>query len=193
MMGWSSYKIQTAAASDPVTVSELKTHGRIDDSNEDTLLGHYITAATELAQQYQSRQYVNATYDVTFDHFENPMRLPFAPLGSVTSITYIDQDGNSQTLGASNYTVLTSSVPGRIVAAYNILFPTTRGQEDAVTVRYVAGYGATGASVPQRIKTAILMLALDMYERREAHLEKGVEANPAAMSLLAIDRVHYSQ
>ena len=48
------------------------------------------------------------------------------PLSSVTSIAYLDADGDSQTLSASKYIVDAANIPGRIKPAFGEVWPTTR-------------------------------------------------------------------
>jgi uncharacterized phiE125 gp8 family phage protein len=83
----------------------------------------------------------------------------------VTSIKYIDTAGTEQTLAASEYTVDGASEPGRIVPAYNVSWPSTRGHINDVTVRFVAGY--TGSAMPQSIHSAMLLIVGELFERRE--------------------------
>ena len=71
------------------------------------------------------------------------------------------------------YTVDADSAPGRIVPAYGEMWPTTRDQIDAVTVRFVAGYAGDGASpedlranVPASIKRALKLLVNEFYQNR---------------------------
>lgn len=82
--------------------------------------------------------------------------VPKPTLQSVTSITYVDTDGATQTLPPSAYLVDSKSEPGRITPAYGLVWPTTRWQTGAVTIRFVAGY-ADSASVPACIKQWMLV------------------------------------
>lgn len=68
--------------------------------------------------------------------------VPCVPLISVTSITYIDVDGVTQTLSSSLYSI-TDPAKGVITLNYGESWPTTRWQPNAVTVRFVAGMAAT--------------------------------------------------
>src|SRR3990167_7420015 len=103
---------------------------------------------------------------------ECAIELPLPPLRSVTSITYVDQDGTTQTLSSTLYTVDSSSEPARITPAYGEVWPSTRDQVNAVTVRFVAGYDPGSpadyrANVPWGIKFGLLQILTDMYETRQ--------------------------
>jgi len=121
-------------------------------------------------------------------HFDSPnwnwlrhsrdrsIEIPIAPLQSVGSIVYVDTNGDTQTLATDQYVVSTpTDQPGYITPAYNVCWPTTRCQPDAVVVTFNAGYGGAGASatvaaaaVPQTTKHLLYMLIAHWYENREA-------------------------
>ena len=85
----------------------------------------------------------------------------------MTTIQYVDTAGDTQTLSSSVYNVDIYQEPGRISEAYGQQWPTTRIINNAVIVTYVAGYGATAATVPQGIKDAIMILVNHLYENRD--------------------------
>jgi len=117
--------IDTAATSDPVTTAELKTHLRVTTSDEDTYLGELISKATaHLQSALGGVQWVNATFAWTLDEFPDwELRPPRSPLSSVSSIVYLDEGGDSQTLAASKYRVTTTTVPGRITPSFGESWP----------------------------------------------------------------------
>ena len=95
------------------------------------------------------------------------IEVPMPSLQSVTSIKYLDVTGPLQTMAAGDYAVDTKQEPGIIQLKTAKTWPATQVQiPNAVTVEYVAGYGATGASVPEAIKTGIKMLAGELFENR---------------------------
>jgi hypothetical protein len=103
-----------------------------------------------------------------------PIVIPKPPLVSVTSIQYVDPDGVTQTWSNTLYTVDTPTgdyaEPGRIFPVYGQVYPVTRSQPAAVTIRLVAGYGETAAAVPSMIRSAMKLLIGIWYENREAGL-----------------------
>lgn len=113
--------------------------------------------------------------------------LPRAPLQAVTGITYYDDSNTLQTLAPSAYLVDAVSEPGRVVPAIGTAWPSTANRPNAVQVTYTAGYGASGAAVPQSILHWILLMTATMYENRElvAVLNRGrLEELPYVASLL---------
>jgi len=90
------------------------------------------------------------------------------PLQSVTSITYKDAAGATQTFNAANYIVDTNTTPGRIVLASSASWPgVSLFPVPLITFTFVAGYGAASA-VPQRFKTAMGQLIAHWFTTREA-------------------------
>jgi len=168
MLGISTY---TAPTQEPLGVSDAKRHCRVADSdtNHDATLAALITAARQYVENHTGRQLCTATYDLTLDEFPTGVEclyLPRPPLSSVTHLKYYDSNGTLQTWAASNYAVSTATTPGRINLAYSTNWPTPRVIADAITIRYVAGYGAS-ALVPEAIKAAMKLLIGTWFENRE--------------------------
>lgn len=174
--------LHTAATDTPVSLAEAIAQVRVPEGTHDQELLRLITAATKYVQDRLNRQLVTATWNLYLDRFpcgSEPILIPKAPLQSVTSITYLDAAGDSQTWTSSNYRVSTTREPGRIVPVVGQVYPTTRNTTDAVTIRFVAGYGAATA-VPQEIKLAILLLIDHWFEN---HSPVGKVGDAIAFSL----------
>ena len=179
----------TEPSQEPVTVSEAKLWAHIDTSADDWTVGCMITAAREWAELYSGRSFMTQTLTEKLGMFSNTMELPYPPLSSVTSITYIDADGATQTLDASVYDVDTTTEPGLVTLAYDESWPTTRNEHHAVTITYVAGYG-TADDVPDKMKNAIMMLVANMDINREATAPIQLHEVPFGVKqLLGIDRI----
>ncbi len=183
---------------EPITLGDEKLHARLDASDEDVLIESYVTAARVYAERYTGRAFITQTWNLKLDDFPaqrsdtigwrmlgNPIFLPNPPLSSVVSITYIDDDGTTQTWASSNYDVDTDSEPGRVALAFDKTYPSTRGDIHAVTVQFIAGYG-NASTVPDPLKEAIRQLVLDMYENREARTPVRMSDNPTVARLLDI-------
>ena len=163
-----SFSVTSEPSVEPVSTAELKTHLRITVSDEDTLLGNYVTAARKFLEVQTRRAFITQTIALKLDAFPSDIRLPRSPVQSVSSIQYVDTDGATQTWGSGNYSVDTVSEPASIVPAYNIDYPDTRVIPNAVTVTYVTGFGDATTDVPEDIRLMVRMLAGYFYEKREA-------------------------
>lgn len=159
--------VSSPPATTSITLAEAKAHLNQDESADDALITTLIEAADSYVQNDLSRSLVTQTRVLKLNCFPDYICLPYPPLASVTSITYLDSTGTSQTLGASVYAVDTSREPGRITLKYAQVWPATQAIENAVTITYVAGYGAA-AAVPSQIKAAVKLLVGHWFEQREA-------------------------
>lgn len=173
LAGGSTYYLLATIANNTATTytdniadASLGAEAPSTNTTLDPLLTRFIKTARQMAEQELRRYLVTQTLDAYFEEFpKDGFLLP--PLSSVTSITYVDTDGVTQTLAASEYQVDSASKPARIRPAYNVVWPYTRTQMNAVIVRFVAGYGATAASVPECIKDWMLFKINTMWNTRQ--------------------------
>ena len=160
---------QTAAPTvEPISLDEAKTFCRIDHDEEDDDIRALITSARMTCESFNGRQFCTATWALRLDSFPTDTEglielLP--PVQSVTSIAYIDPDGVAQTLSASLYSLDIYSEPARLRPAYGQSWPATRDVMNAVTVTFVAGYGAA-ADVPEPKRLAVRRAVVYSYENR---------------------------
>lgn len=191
-----SLVIVTPPAVEPVTLQEAKDWCRGPTSADDTLITGLITAARRYIEKYISRALITQTWDYWLDYFPGSnwygsrppcweLTVPRPPLQSISSIKYIDTTGVQQTLASSEYTVDAKREPGRIVPAYQKVWPTPRsGIPNAVQVTFLAGYGAGGSAVPEELKDGIKVLVAKLYEKREAVADVSEKDVPAAFGNL---------
>jgi len=104
------------------------------------------------------------------------IRVPKPPCQSVSSITYLDQAGATQTLAASGWLLDTTQQLARITPSYGNIWPITRQQIAGVAVTFVAGYSADGTSVPAAAKLAIYTHVAGAFFNREGITPATLEA-----------------
>ena len=170
----------TTTYTDNIADASLGAGAPSANTTADPILVMLIAAATKAAEAETRRALVTQTWDMSLDRFPGwEMHVPLPPLQSVTSITYVDSDGVTQTLAADQYVVDTKSEPARITPAYGCVWPSTRWQANAVTVRFVAGYGAAGA-VPSGIKAWMALRIKTQWDNRDAlNLGAGAVSMPS--------------
>ena len=94
----------TVAATELVTIAEARQQARSDsDTDLDTELTRLITVARNHVEKYCGIRIGAQTIVAKCDSFDDLARLPDAPVTSITSITYVDTDGVTQTLATSVY------------------------------------------------------------------------------------------
>lgn len=150
----SSLTVVAPATGSVVCAADLREFLRLYDNDSDRLLSDMEKDAVDYIEKFTSRFLLPTTVDLNLDYFPCAIELRRPPIQSVTSITYLDTNGDSQTFSSSKYVVDTDREPGLITPAYGESWPATRCQIEAVTVRFVCGYTNADA-VPHGIKTAI--------------------------------------
>jgi uncharacterized phiE125 gp8 family phage protein len=161
-------ELVTAAVGRVLSADDIRTHRRKDATEEDTLLERLSDAAEEEVEAYTWRKLLTQTWDQYYDGFADPLYLRFPPLHSsgVTSVTYTDTNGDTQTLSTNVYEVAEEDGIAVVRRKYSQNWPSTQSHEDVVTVRFVCGYGEASA-VPERIKLAIRLHAAHYDLNRE--------------------------
>lgn len=169
----------TPPTSDPITLVEAKAHCRVDIDDDDGLIAGYILAARHHLETEARRAFMTQTWDLTLDYtwpqervdgcWRNRIVLPRPPVQSVTSISYIDSAGATQTLAADQYKLAKADTGEWFVEpAYGVTWPSIRREMAAITVRFVAGYGSNPGDTPEPLRQAMLLLIGHWYENREA-------------------------
>lgn len=163
----------TTTYTDNTADSGLGAGAPTTNTTSDPLLAIFIAGARQLAEQELQRYLVTQTLELSLDHFpaynlhsDRPYAIRMAPLQSVTSISYIDNDGTTQVLPTAQYTVDALSKPARIEPAYGYSWPSTRDVPNAVTIRFVAGYGAA-AAVPACVKRWMALQVKAAWDNRD--------------------------
>lgn len=190
--------IQTTAPSvEPVTVDEAKLNCKEDSAVEDTLFALWIAGARQYAESFTGRSFITQGWRLVLDEFPPCIELERGNVQSITSITYRDMAGATQTVpfGAvangvqrsadGSLVADLSGAPARIAPAFGSVWPIAVSELGAVAVNYTAGYGPTPADVPQGLRDWILMRVATLYANREESLPGVVTPLPHVDGLLA--------
>lgn len=207
-----SFSLVTPPAVEPITLSEAKTHMRVEMTADDALIATLIITARQWAEKYTNRAFVTQTFRLSVDQFSAAarlecdapcegtvagmkarafLRLPRPPLQSIASVQYYDENDEAVTWSADNYFVDTSGEPGRIALRSGCVWPEGARSANSLSVTYVAGYGATAAAVPDPIKMAIRQLVAHWYEHR-GDTEQTSGVPQIVLALLQPYRVRYA-
>lgn len=176
-----AYKLITAPAAEPITLDEAKAHCKIEGADDDAVLAIIIAAARQAAESLTSRALINQTWELLLDAFPSAeIKIAKPPIASITSIKYIDSAGAEQTVADTQYTLDADTMPGWVLPAYGTSWPTPRDQANAVRIRFVTGYGASGANVPAPIRHWMLVFIATAYANREAIAPGNISEMPNA-------------
>lgn len=177
----------------PITLEEAKTHCRVTSTDDDDYLTALIEPVTTWVESYTNRALIYQTWTRYLDAFPRVINLHRWPVVSVTSIKYIDTDGNQQTLSASVYRVDVHA--GRVTEAYDQQWPDTRLLTNAVEVAYQAGYASSAqqlAKIPAPLRHAMLLIVAHYYNNREATVPQiSFEELPLGARALLDSQKHY--
>jgi len=163
-------------ALEPISLAEGKAHLRMTSSDEDGLIAGYIFAAREYVESQTHLKLITQTLDYTIDddwpyvcargYERTRIEFPVKPVASITSITYVDSGGATQTLASNQYVFRNDGPVHFVEPVYGVTWPVVRCQTAAITVRMVVG--GTLSDVPNPLMQAMRMLLAHANENREA-------------------------
>ncbi len=183
----------TTTYTDNIADSALGAQAPTTNTTADPQLVAWIVAARQTVETYTHRAIPAQTWDLKLDSFVDSdyydcgaLWLPNPPVTSITSVTYLDGAGASQTWAAT--TGWLSDLPtgpwarrARIYPAYGVPWPATYRTPNAIAIRFVAGY----TTVPEAIKAAMKLLIGHWYQNREAVIV-GTIAQDLPMAVAAL-------
>ena len=196
-----SLELKTAPTDYPVTLEELKKQCEIASgiTRHDDQLQLYLRAAVEYVEKTIGRDLVERTWYYRLDRWpggNGDIELPRAPVISIDAITYTIQSASPTVaaVAASVYALDSGALPHIVYLNYGESWPAADGVRNGITIEFTTGHASGGDSdkaynVPDDIKVAVLMVAADLFERREANLEMATYSNQAVEMLLFPNRV----
>ena len=159
---WYPPTVTIAAASEPVTSAQVKTQCRIDDADSDDLITRFIAAARATVESRCGIRLITQTLAIKCDQFRDLCHLPFGPVQSITSIQYVDANGDTQTLATSVWELRADGLDAAVVLENGQSWPSIQtGSRVVVTV--IVGF----STVPADLIQAILLLIAGWFENRE--------------------------
>lgn len=176
-------KVISPPTTEPVSLDLARRHCRIMPDSDSPpshpddawLLEVGIPTAREYCEDYLGRAIAPATWEIALDAFPaGSIQLPTAA-DSVSEITYVDTDGNLQTLDPSNYILDNYSQPAVVAMSATLdAWPDTQTVVNAVKVRFQpsaytqAGDSPNSNPLPYTVLAAMLLMIGHLYENREA-------------------------
>jgi len=157
----------TPPAHEPLGLSEIKLHLRIDHGNEDDLLNDLIRAARQYCEYSCGQKLITQIWrqyesDIPTD---GKLRILLRPVQSVIAVTVFDRDGNGLALPNS------ATYLHRSDCAFELEFETGFDRSKAANgleIDLQLGIGDMGVDIPDTLKRAILLLVTHWYEFRGA-------------------------
>ena len=164
-------------AAEAVTLVEAKAHLRVDGSDEDALIAQLVTVAREHIERETSRVLIARPFRLCLDDWpgEGVIRIGCGPVREVTNVTVYDGEGNATAVSLADHLLDGEARPARLW----LREPPAPGRVlNGIEIDFIAGFGASGADVPDTLKRAMLTHVAAMFSVRGAI---PIEAQPAAM------------
>lgn len=182
---WRPVVVTVAPVSEPITTEQAVAHCRApEDGTDDAQLDDYVASARAHVEARTGTRLVTQTVSLKTDDWTDLANLPIAPVQTVSSISYVDTDGEVQTLPTSVYETRLDLLEPAIVLKWSQTWPTLR-PGSLITVTAVVGYGAAG-SQPAEVLQALKMIVEDFYEHRGSAADRGLMPAPVAASVDAL-------
>jgi uncharacterized phiE125 gp8 family phage protein len=187
-----------------VSLDEAKTHLRVDHDDDDGYIESLVSVATghiDGPNGWLGRALVEQTLEWRGDGFGYcNLRLAYPPVAEIVSVKYDDGAGIEQTVDPSNYRLVGQPSQPSLALGFGKSWPSARCQEEAVRVRFTAGWPVTTEGEgdeevttwtgPAPIRHAILLMVSELYENREAASDQArIELPFAVQALLSTYRV----
>jgi len=151
-----------------ITTADGKQHIHLeyDTAADNTEVDNMIQAATRQIEAFTNRICMLTVFDLHLTGFPSGgIVLPYSPVTAITTVKYYTDATTQATWAAGNYYYSLYENPVRIRYVGDT-YPTAYGyRNDAVTVRFTAGYTNADA-VPKSIRQAILLMLGDLYTNR---------------------------
>lgn len=163
----------TPPAALPVTLADVKAHLRVETDDEDDYLSDLIATATAQVEAETGRALIGQTWRVYRDDWpaDGLVELPVSPVRAIAEIRVYGVDGAPATLAGDAYLLDAVSDPPRLLLAAP---PLPGAALNGIEIDVEAGFGDTGADVPDTLVRAILVLAAHWHEHRGAEALGGV-------------------
>ena len=162
-----SYTVGTPSTVALFTTAEAKTHLKVDTTADDTYIDNLVSASRLSAEIFTNRFFINTTITEVADSWEELSPLFKSPVSSITFIKYYDSDNTEQTLATSVYVTDFSHQPARVALDVDQSYPNLAERINAVSCKYIVGYGASASHVPEGIREAVLLTIGNWYENRQ--------------------------
>ena len=198
-------QVITPSPADPVTLTDVKSHLRIDDTDKtnDAALTNLIPAAVEMIEKDLGLCMMQRTVETTinaltpvYEHlregwvtgpdlqrYQGFITLTARPIIDVTSVNYFTNANDDPNLwDAANYKVDKARHYARIRVAPGRSWPQNLRSVDGLRIRYTVGFGDRAADVPASLRVAVMTLVGHLFEYRGDSAQS--VAIPSQVSLL---------
>jgi uncharacterized phiE125 gp8 family phage protein len=169
-------KVIEVPDSEPVTLSEAKTHLEVTGDSKNTYITSLIKTARRMCEAYSGLSFVTQERKIILDKFPcGEILVPYGPVQSIDSFTYVKPDLTTGTLvEGTDFFFDDHSEVARLFPLEDgelDVWPDTAYRPNCVIIEYTAGYDdVSGIPLPEQIKEAVLLQVAAMFENRQDEL-----------------------
>jgi uncharacterized phiE125 gp8 family phage protein len=160
--------LTSGPAQEPLSLSDVKAHLRIDNSAEDVLLSSLMLTSRLHVEASLNLALITQSWMMVLDRWPacDFVEIPMSPLQAINEVRVKTSANTVVAVPATTYLVDIASKPPRLV--WNMVARTDPGiKAGGIEIDFTAGFGSTGASVPSPLKHALLLLTAHWYEHRD--------------------------
>ncbi|MDP3372563.1 MAG: head-tail connector protein [Candidatus Paracaedibacteraceae bacterium] len=149
-------------AIEPISLTEVKSHLRLDTDDEDDLLNGLIVAATNLVEEYLGKTLIKKTWRIEEPGDNvNGLQEVVLPRGPLLKVLMVQRVMPNETY--TNIRFVVKNHFSRPIVVFKSELP--------VSIVYEAGYGYYPKDVPAPIRHALFALVAHLYENRNGQLK----------------------
>lgn len=137
----------SSTPTEPVALQEFKDWGKIDVSEDDTLIEDLLISAREYVEGYLCTGLISRTVIAILDNSNGNQYLPYGPVTEIVSV----KDYLGTEIPTDNYRI-------ELEDFKRLAWPCLK----YIRLEYVAGY----STIPRKIKTGLMQQALWWYQHR---------------------------
>ena len=151
--------------SEPVTLQDLKTALRLENTIEDDFLTAQITAARSFVEHSTRLVLMPQRWRVSYSRWpeRRKIELPLSPVREIVQIKVYDGNGDGTLISPASYFLESANQPPTLLLQAALRAPTAFAQ--GIEIDLDCGF-LSASAVPAPLKLAITRLAGQLYEQR---------------------------
>lgn len=142
----------------PIATADAKAWGRIDYSDDDSLISDLIDEVISVTEKEYNFTIIDKTVTATWESYGAEVRLPLGPVKSVTSIKRTDNEGTETTLTTDDYRLIGNKL------LFNKVYPY---EDPSLRMTLEVVYTTGWDSLPNGILLGLKKAILSNYEDRQ--------------------------
>ena len=160
-----TYVLTTPPIAEPLALAEVKAHLRLDDGQEDLLLGSLIRTAREFLEKETSLCLMEQHWRLYLDQWpaDGIIRIARTPVRAIETVTVYDGNGLPSQVSLQDHLLDAEGRPARLWLRNR---PEPGRALNGIEIEFSAGFGEAATEVPDSLKRAMLIHIGHMFAFR---------------------------